>query len=164
MKITRLSISLALMIWTGSSLACAFGEIRWSDPLQREISLEDAQHRYTVLVRWSNFEEAAKFVQPDQRDAYLEKLPDFREFRFTEYESQPVRVDVERASATVEVTYYAYTPSSPIEQRVSETQEWSREKAVGNRWFVQSTFHGLSDPSTAVEAPRPGEGPVPASP
>ena len=53
MKIIRFSILLALTLWTASSLGCAFGEVRWSDPLQREISLEDAQHRYTVLVRWS---------------------------------------------------------------------------------------------------------------
>ena len=143
MRTLRFSFVLTLSLGVASVLGCAFGEIRWTDPLQREISLEDAQHRYTVLVRWSNFEEAAKFVEPDLREDYLAGLPGFRELRFTEYESEPVRVDEERASATVDVTYYAYTPTSPIEQKVSETQEWSRQPALGNRWFVRSTFHGL---------------------
>ena len=151
MRTLRFLFLSTLMIGLLAQFGCAFGEVRWSDPLQREISLEDAQHRYTVLVRWSNFEEAAKFVEPSLREDYLAGLPGFRELRFTEYESDPVRVDDERVSATVEVVYYAYTPTSPIEQKVTETQVWSRQPALGNQWFVQSSFHGLADHLAAVD-------------
>lgn len=151
MRTARPLVLLALLCAGASSLGCAFGEVRWADPLRREISLEDAQHRYTVLVRWSNFDEAAKFVEPERRGAYLASLPNFREFRFTEYESEPVQIEDELSRAVVEVKYYAYTPHSPIEQQVSETQTWSRKPTLGNQWFVESNFHGLAEQFAARE-------------
>ena len=142
MRTTRL-LSTALLLALTTSLGCAFGEMRWSDPLDRELSLEDAQHRYTVLMRWSHFEKAANYVHPDVRDEFIASAPAFRDLRFTEYESDPVELDEARASATIEVTYYVYTPTSPMETSVTETQEWTRES--GNNWFVKSSFSGLQE-------------------
>ena len=150
----RVATALCAFALVAGSLGCAFGEIRWSDPLQREISLEYAQNRYTVLVRWSNFEKAAGFVDPELRDAFLAGAPSLREFRFTEYESQPFELDDARTTATVEVTYYAYLPSSPVEQEVRETQVWYREEGVGNNWRVRPTFHGLDLLLPATSAGR----------
>ena len=117
--------------------------MRLSDPLDREISLEDAQRRYTVLVRWSDFERAVKYVDPELRDDFMEKLPSFRELRFTEYDSEPVEMDEGRQTATVEVTYYAYSPTTPMEMEVRETQEWYRDQGVANNWHVRPTFEGI---------------------
>jgi len=141
-QLRRIGAALLLMSFAGT-FGCAFGEVRWDDPLQREISLEDAQQRYTVLVRWSDFEKAAKFVEPEERDAYLTNFPDFRNLRFTEYESDRVTVDPSKSTSTIAVTYYAYTPASPIEMKVVETQEWYRHPGLGNHWYVRSTFSGL---------------------
>lgn len=143
MQRIRLGLVVTLLGLAAGALGCAFGEIRWDDPLQREISLEDAQHRYTVLVRWNDFEKAARFVDPEQRDAYLANFPDFRDIRFTEFESDALSIGPDLASATVEVKYYAYTATSPIETAVTETQQWYRDSGVGNHWFVRSTFAGL---------------------
>ena len=135
---------LALSALVGLLGGCAFGEIRWDDPLQREISLEDAQHRYTVLVRWRNFEKAAAFVDPALRDAFLASVPKYRELRFTEYESEPVEM-TEEQTATLKVTYYVYSPSSPIETTITETQEWYRDSGVGNSWHVRPSFTGIDE-------------------
>jgi len=124
---------------------CAFGELRLNDPLDREISLEDAQHRYTVLVRWSDFERASRYVDPSMRAEFKAMLPGFRTLRFTEYESDPVEIDAELQEATVEVTYYAYSPSSPIEVEIHETQRWYRDPGVGNNWHVKPTFEGIEE-------------------
>ena len=137
-RFTRILIAVILLCATSSTLGCAFGEMRWTDPLQREISLEDAQHRYTVLVRFSDFEKASKFVAAEQRSDYLASFPDFRRIRFTEYETGELDFHTDRAGATVEVRYY-----SPIETVVTEMQEWSRNPGVGNYWVVKSTFSGL---------------------
>ncbi len=145
MRTARLATAFVPLAFFASSLGCAFGEMRWDDPLQRELSLEEAQERYTVLVRWSHFEKAADFVAPEVRDEYLSNAPSFREFRFTEYESDPFEIDAEKSTATVEVTYYAYLPSSPIETEVHETQVWSRNPGVGNHWRVRPTFSGISE-------------------
>jgi hypothetical protein len=136
---------IALLAVAGGSLGCAFGEVRWSDPLQRAISLEDAQHRYTVLVRFGDFEKASGFVEPSLRDEYRANFPNFREIRFTEYDSDRVAIDSAKATATIEVRYYAYTPASPIEMMVTETQQWYRAPGVNNHWYVRSTFEGLEE-------------------
>lgn len=122
---------------------CAFGEWRLNDPLRRGITLEEAQHEYTVHVRWSHFEEAARYVAFDARDAFLRDAPNFRKLRFSEYESGKPEMDPETASkATVHVKYYGYTMASPIEIAVDEVQLWERTGS-GNAWQVRPTFTNL---------------------
>ena len=128
----------------GGPLGCAFGEWRLHDPFGREITLEDAQHRYSVLVRWSSFEEAAKFVAEDSRSDFLAAVPNFREMRFTEYESDQPEIDPDTGDATIEVTYFAYSLRTPLEIKVHETQHWSRT-GLRNTWQVRPTFRGLPD-------------------
>jgi len=141
-----LRASLLLLAVAALSLSgCAFGDVRLSDPLDREISLTDAQHRYTVLVRWGDIERASKYVNPEVRDEFKARQPSFRQLRFTEYESDPVEIDDDKKNATVEVVYYAYTPSSPMEVKITETQVWYRAKGVGNNWHVTPTFEGLDE-------------------
>ena len=57
-RVRRLARALLLFALL-AGLGCAFGEIRPEDPFQRKYSLEGAQKRYTDLVRWSKFDEAA---------------------------------------------------------------------------------------------------------
>ncbi|MFK7897388.1 MAG: hypothetical protein AB8G23_16230 [Myxococcota bacterium] len=124
------------------SLGCANGEFRPGDPFDREVTLSEAQHQYTIFVRWSEFQRAGTYVDPDDRDAFLERMDQLEEARFTDYESGEVELDEELETATIEVKYMVYTPSSPYELEISEIQEWSRS-GVSNKWQVKSTFEGL---------------------
>ena len=125
-----------------SSFGCAFGEFRPDDPFKRQYSLELAQKRYSDLVRWSKFEEAALFVDAEEREAYRSRMPDFREVRFTEHETSPWMLDEEMRNVVIEVTYRGYSMRTPIELEVHETQTWSRE-GKGNDWKVVSEFKDL---------------------
>lgn len=128
----------ALLATTG----CAFGEFRPGDPFDRQWTLDQAQHRYTTLVRFSEFEKARKFVAEDERDVFIERMKALDEARFTDFESEAVELDDAKLNATVVVTYTIYTPSLPYETEVEETQEWSRS-GMKNSWRVISTFEGL---------------------
>ena len=141
-----------LSVVAGSLGACAFGELRPGDPMDRKYSLEQAQKRYTDLVRWGKFGEASVFVAEDAREAFLRDAPGFKTVRFTDYDSDPIELDDAKAAATVVVTYSAYSMSSPIETSVQETQEWSREGKAWNVWRVRSRFEGLG-PLTASSSP-----------
>lgn len=123
-------------------LGCANGEFRFGDPLNREETLSHAQHQYTVLIRWSEFQRAGTYVALDERDAFLARMDALDDARFTDYESGEVELDEELEMATIKVTYTVYTPSVPYELEVSETQEWKRT-GVSNKWQVRSTFEGL---------------------
>jgi hypothetical protein len=139
---SSLTAALALVALLGSALGCAFGEIYWSDPLKRGYTLREAQHRYTALVRWSKFSEAAAYVDQEERQRFVQQAPPIEVLRFTDYASGPVDIDDETGTATVKVTYFAYQPSSPVQIEIRETQEWSRA-GVSNDWRVKPTFSGL---------------------
>jgi hypothetical protein len=125
------------------ALGCAFGELRWNDPLKRRFTLEDTQREYTDYVRWSAFDKASVYVEPEAREQYLAGAPKIDELRFTDYEFNPVTLDEEMGEATVEVTYSAYRPHSLIEIEVTEVQRWRRH-GKGNNWMVTPTFSGPS--------------------
>jgi hypothetical protein len=125
-----------------NSLGCANGEFRFGDPFDRQLTLSQAQHRYTVLVRWNEFQKARAFVAKDNRDAYMVQMKRLEKARFTDYESEPVELDKKKQSATIRVTYTLYTASIPYEIEITELQEWTRE-GLTNDWNVVSTFDGL---------------------
>lgn len=134
-------LALALPTALTLSLGCANGEFRPKDPFDRGLSFNEAQHRYTVLVRWSEFQKAKSFVAEADREKFLADMKAFKHARFTDYESEDVELDDEKQKATVHVTYTLYLPSTPYELQITETQEWSRE-GMGNSWSVQSKFEG----------------------
>ena len=127
-----------------SALGCAFGEFRLNDPFDREWSLEQAQHRYTTLVRFGDFDRARNFVAEDERDQFMVRMKALDEARFTEYDSAPIELDEKMESATIKVTYTVYTPAIPYEFEVTETQVWSRD-GMTNNWRVRTLFDGLQN-------------------
>jgi hypothetical protein len=125
-----------------STVGCAFGEFRPGDPFDRQLTLDQAQHRYTTLVRFSEFQKARSFIAEDGRDAFTKRMKRLEDARFTDYESETVELDDEKEKATVRVTYTAYTAAMPYEVEISEVQEWSRD-GIKNKWLVVSTFENL---------------------
>lgn len=133
-------------VLVGSSLGCAFGEIYWDDPLKREYSLSEIQKRYTYLVRFGSFHQAARFVDPNLADAFVRNLPDDKEFVFTDFETGPIHFDdeSERETATVIVEYTGYYANSVYVIDIIETQKWYREGQFNN-WLVRPEFEGLRE-------------------
>lgn len=130
------------------ALGCANGEFRFKDPFDRNLSFGESQHRYTVLVRWTEFQKAKAFVVEEDREKFLADMKALKDARFTDYESEEVEVDEEDMNkATVRVTYTLYLPSSPYETQIEEVQTWSR-KGLGNTWLVHSSFEALPKVAT----------------
>ena len=84
---------LALAIGALSSAGCSFGEVYLTDPLLREVALTEQQKHYSAVIRWSAFNKAARYVQEEHREAFLKAAPPLKQFRFTDYESEPVSID-----------------------------------------------------------------------
>jgi len=125
-----------------STLGCADGEFRFGDPFDRQLTLDESHHKYTVFVRWADFEKARSFVAVEDRDAFMKQMNGLEEAHFTAYDAAPFDIDSEKESATVVVTYTVFTSSIPYEIEIIETQEWTRN-GVGNNWSVYSSFEGL---------------------
>ena len=141
-RFLRLCAGITLVAVLGFPLGCANGEFRPKDPFDRGLSFEESQHRYTVLIRWAEFQKAKAFVAEDDREKVLADMKPFKRARFTDYESEEAELDDKKSTATVSVTYTLYLPSSPYELEIVEVQEWTREGS-GNAWRVSSHFEGL---------------------
>lgn len=114
------------------ALAC----VSPTDPLGRNDALEKAQKAYTENVRWGKFEEASRFVDPEQRDAFLALEERFEQVRFTDYDIGAVSSE-DHETAEVEVTYRGYALPYYVEKEVREQQQWYRAEGVGNTWRVR---------------------------
>ena len=136
------SLTLGVAIGLFLSFGCADGEIRLNDPFDRQFSLEEAQHRYSTLVRWSQFKRAKTYVAKEERDAYLERMEVLEDARFTDFEADAPELDEEKASAKYEVVYTLYLPTNPFEIELTEIQYWTRD-GVTNAWTVDSNFDAL---------------------
>ena len=139
LRIAAVAIALAFIAPTSG---CFFGEIYWDDPFGREFSLEEVQKRYTTLVRWSAWHEAALYVAPEAREEFLEQAPPMKKLRITDYDLQPVDLNGEKEEATIRVTYRGYMVASPFEFEITETQHWKRHTVL-NDWMVTPEFEGL---------------------
>jgi hypothetical protein len=142
--------ALALAVGALTS-ACSFGEVYLHDPFLREVSLAEIQLKYSSLVRWSSFHKAAKYVDPDARDDFLALLPPLEEFRFSDYDSEPITIDEVTGEATIHVTYRGYSVRSPFEVTVKETQYWKRH-SIRNDWYVTPEFEGLEKATGLAKA------------
>jgi hypothetical protein len=112
------------------------------DPMGRGTALEESQLRYTQHVRWGNLDAASEFVDPELRGEFLRQAPAFEAIRITEYEIGRIEYGQDRASATVRVTYRAYSLASLEEKRVEEQQSWVRP-GTGNTWWVRPRLANL---------------------
>ena len=149
--------SLLFLLAAPLSLGCAFGEMRWSDPLEHEYSLELIQKRYSDLVRFGNYKAASRYVDRADRSAFLSGMPKEGSVRFLDYESQPLELNPELTYALVEVTYVAYSPWTLVQFSVIERQEWTRPDGFRNDWSVKSSFEGL-EPFVARSHRSSGQG------
>jgi len=125
--------SLAALVLLGS-VSCASSFV---DPTGRLTSLEETQHRYTQLVRWGELRRAAAFVEPEMVEEFLSYKEHFDQIRITDIDEEEVHLDASQNSASVEVTYHAYSFVSFQEKRFSETQKWTRYDGVKNVWLVR---------------------------
>jgi len=135
---------LALLPLLAAGLACA----ALGDPMGRGSALEEAQLQYTQQVRWGNLDAASEFVDPALREEFLRQAPAFEAIRITEYDIGRIDYGNDRESATVRVTYRAYSLASLQEQRIEEQQHWVRPG--GNTWFVKPELAGLLEPFPGV--------------
>lgn len=122
----------ALTLLAGAGCAATF-----ADPTGRLTALENAQRRYTQLVRWGEIRRASAYVEPDLREEFLSYEPFLEKIRFTDTEAEEVNLDASQDTASVDVTYHAYSLATLQEKQIFETQQWTRYDGLQNNWLVR---------------------------
>ena len=101
--------------------------------------LRETQKLYTQHMRWSDYEKAALFVAPEEREAFLERTDQLGHLRIIDYRVRLMDIEDEVLSATALVSYSAYRRASPVAITIRERQQWLREEGTG-KWHVKSSF------------------------
>ncbi|HSJ99076.1 MAG TPA: hypothetical protein VLC53_18515 [Myxococcota bacterium] len=135
------ALALAALL-AGGALACA------TTQEVRQTEFSEIQKHYTKLVRWSQFDRAREFVDPEAVGAFESQAAHFGRVQFTDYAIRGVTFSEDGSTATVRVTYYAYVRTALVAFAFDEEQEWSRPD--GRAWRVRSSF--------AQRDMEPGEG------
>jgi hypothetical protein len=125
-----------------SALGCASS---LADPTGRFNSLEEAQRRYTKLVRWGEIKRASLYVEPEMRDEFLTYTAAFEMIRITDTETDEIRLDPGEDSASIDVIYHGYSNATFVEKRIFETQQWSRHDGMKNVWLVRPEIEQIAD-------------------
>jgi hypothetical protein len=125
----------ALLLLAGVVVLGTSGCMSVADPLGHRNALEDAQKRYTDLIRWRDAERAAIFVDPELRKEFLEHAKALETLEISDYELGDLEFGDGDETAKVDVTYRGYSLSHLIERKVRVTQEWHRNE--GNTWLVR---------------------------
>jgi hypothetical protein len=138
-KLTLLLVVLPLIFCSGC--IAVFVEM-FTDPMGRKAAFSRSQREYTKLLRWSDVEAAARFVHPDAREEFLSYQGEFEGIRITDFEVGEITFGEREATATVRVTYSAYSMVSMLGREVKETQKWER-LGKSNDWVVRPELEGL---------------------
>jgi hypothetical protein len=110
----------------------------------KRYALEEAQRRYTELVRWGEIEGASAYVDPAITADFLVTAKRFQDIRFTDFESGPLQFGEGSDTATVDVVYHAYSTRRLAEQKFHEHQEWYREASAGDGWRVRPNLAAIA--------------------
>ncbi len=137
----RLAIGSILSITLIAMFGCAINPF---DISGKERALEDAQRKYTELVRWGEIDHASVFVDPKIAADFLRTAELLKDVRFTEFESGKLEFGEGSETAIVNVVYHAYSKKTLIEQTFRERQEWYREASAGNQWRVRPNLAAIA--------------------
>lgn len=135
----QLSVGCLLGFALAATLGCAS-----IDFTGKEYALEEAQRRYTELVRWGEIEGASAYVDPAIASEFLVTAERFQDIRITDLESGPLKFGEGANTATVDVVYHAYSIRMLVEQKFREHQVWYREVSAGNEWRVRPNLAAIA--------------------
>jgi hypothetical protein len=138
-RLTLLLVVLPLLFCSGC--IAVFVEM-FTDPMGHKAAFARAQREYTKLLRWSDVGAAARFVHPEMREQFLSVEDEFAGIRVTDFNVGDVTFGEREETATIRVTYHAYSMASMIEKQIKETQEWERLEG-DNEWVVRPKLEGL---------------------
>jgi len=137
----RLAIGSMLSFTLIAMLGCASNPF---DNSGKERALEDAQRKYTELVRWGEIDHASTYVDPKVADDFMRTAELLKDVRFTDFESGELQFGEGSETATVNVVYHAYSKKTLIEETFRERQEWYREADADNQWRVRPNLAAIA--------------------
>jgi hypothetical protein len=117
-----------------AALLVAFGALGCASVVSDQaLMFEVTQHRYTQLMRFTDYEKAGRYVAPDALSEFRDRTHALGDLHFTDYEVR--EIENLGDTATAEVQYIGYRASNPVIETYIEKQSW---ELAGGVWLVRS--------------------------
>ncbi len=135
----RRIVLLSLLCGVGLTACSAVGRLdpKYLIPSERRLKVSEAAEAYGTSLRWGQVEDAAGWVDPKWRQAFLSRVNSPQApLRFTLFEVNSIELGPERDRAQVWASFALYRPPSLKEWRITERQLW-RYDPEARRWYIE---------------------------
>jgi len=109
----------------------------------RVSSLDDTMRQYSKLVRWAEYEAAAKHIVFRDREPEVLDNAALRDIRVTKYSEIDRTINEEATEATIRVRIEFYDEDSAVIRTISDTQTWWYDEE-SKRWFLDDELPDFS--------------------
>jgi hypothetical protein len=133
----RHALAALLLAATTVAPGCWFVSYGKIDPLSSGAAFDDAQRRFTQLVRWGQWEKASEMVAPDSRSRFAEVMKSLSDVRFTDWEIVQLEMGEGFHTAHVVVRVAGYRESTLTHHEARMAQEWERKDGISSHWIVR---------------------------
>lgn len=117
------------------ALLALSGCLAFEDPLNVDGVFLQQQRSFSAALRWSQWDQAAEYVEPALRADFRALTDDFSELRLTDYEIRDVHVESLESGASAVVVYKGFELSMPVERSIVVNQRWRWDQDQ-RRWYV----------------------------
>lgn len=132
---------LAVTATFGSGCLFSHGQL---DLLGSGTAFDEAQERFTRLVRWGHWEMATELVAEDARGQFIETMKAFGRVKFTDWEVLMMDVAEGFGTARVEVRLEGYSEATLARFEGVMIQEWTRSDDIKSIWRVRPDLTAVS--------------------
>ena len=132
---------LLLATFTSGCMLYSYGQF---DPLSSGREFDEAQLRFTRLVRWNQWEKASEMVAPDSRERFREVMAGLEGVKFTDWETILVDMSKGLKTAEVQVQIEGYREATLLHASARMTQNWERLPGASSPWVVRPDVEPLA--------------------
>lgn len=125
---------LALLVAPLGGCVFSHGQL---DLLQHGDSFDEAQTRFSRLVKWGAWQKAVPMVAPDAREEFVDVMQGLSDVKFTDWEILVLDMGAGFETATVEILLEGFRETTLTHHAAIMTQEWERVDTVMATWQVK---------------------------
>lgn len=108
---------------------------------KRANTLEQTLNEYRILMRWGQFEEAARYIRfrPGHGELKQLDLKPLKQIRLASYDVVEQIVDTEQPVANIKVVMTYYHEESNVLHTLRQAQHWWYDEQ-NKRWYLEAEF------------------------
>ena len=136
MRLAKIARGKFFMVIVTMALVCGCARMQTE---KRMISLDDSVRAYSKMLRWGEYEEAARYILFREREPEKIDIDVLEKIKITGYEVYDREITTEQDEASISVSIEYYHKDTGIVYSIKDKQIWWFNEE-GKRWFLDDTL------------------------